>query len=120
MTVIREILIFLENSDYGHDKRIFEIEGYTLDEINYNCSLIYDAGLAEGIIATSFELGVPHVMLKTLTWDGHEFLDASRDSDRWEKAKSVSSKLGGVTISAMMDILQTIISEQIKSTLNIN
>ena len=43
-----------------------------------------------------------------LTWEGHEFLDTLRDSDRWNQAKSAAAKVGGVGLKALVEIGKSI------------
>ena len=43
---------------------------------------------------------------KRLTWAGHEFLEASRDDTRWEKAKEeVTGKVGGMVFEILKQVL---------------
>jgi hypothetical protein len=51
--------------------------------------------------------------LGRLTWLGHEFLEASREPSRWEKAKEISRKAGGLTVGMMLDVLKQLMSDQI-------
>lgn len=53
-------------------------------------------------------------MVKSLTWDGHEFLEAARDDSLWEKAKRlVLEKTGTLTFEA----LKLALMEAMKSSL---
>jgi hypothetical protein len=51
-----------------------------------------------------------------LTWQGHEFLDASRDESFWNKAKG---KLAGVTGGIGFELLKAVLLSQAKQQLGI-
>lgn len=80
MELIRKILIQLEESP-THDVPVqLNIEGYSLEEINYNVGIAWKGGLIEiddKPISTS-KFTTPYLP-KCLTWQGHDFLDAGRN-----------------------------------------
>ncbi len=47
----------------------------------------------------------------SLTWQGHEFLDQSRNPEHWEKAKSLAKKSGTWSFSIIVEILKKIAVE---------
>jgi hypothetical protein len=54
-------------------------------------------------------------MIKGLTWTGHEFLEASRDDSRWNKAKKIITEKTGsfsfeILKSILMDLMRGAIS----------
>lgn len=70
----------------------------------YHRALIIEAGLATGMISESG--GVPSaVVIHRLTWEGHEYLDAVRGEDVWEKTKSVFKKQG---LSMTYELVKTV------------
>lgn len=51
---------------------------------------------------------------KSLTWEGHEFLDASRSQSTWEKAKAlVLSKSGTLSFELLKEALVAISKKQL-------
>jgi hypothetical protein len=48
----------------------------------------------------------------TLTWQGHEFLDAARDESRWNKAKKIVMEKGG---AITFEMLKQLLLELMKS-----
>jgi len=49
--------------------------------------------------------GVAHLP-RGLAWQGHEFLEASRDDKRWKSAKdTVMSKTGGIAFDLVKEVL---------------
>ena len=81
MEIIRQILIDVE----AHDK-VDQVLQVGDPHIAYQVSLMKEAGLINAIILEN-GMGLPsQAALMGLTWAGHDFLDASRDSTLWKKA----------------------------------
>lgn len=68
--------------------------------------LLRDAGLAiVRELGRDFE-GSVGVALDRLTMEGHDFLQAARDENRWQQAmKTVNEKGGAVTIGVLIQVL---------------
>lgn len=68
-----------------------------------------EAGLVDGSDVTSSGSTDPSAMITRLTWQGHEFLDASRDETRWKKAMDiVKEKVGSIPIDLLKDLLKSL------------
>ncbi|HUT54550.1 MAG TPA: DUF2513 domain-containing protein [bacterium] len=119
MELIRKILQSIEEEPTGFAPNHIKIEGYSEDQINYHVYLMIDAGLLEGFKVTSHDSNSPEAKARNLTWFGHEFLDASRDNTRWEKAKTIVNFLGGVTLDVFIEILKKIMINQINPALTL-
>lgn len=59
----------------------------TQNELNQHCRLIFERGLAVG------ESNRAGWVFTRLTWDGHDFLDNSRNSEVWQATKRVAGNL---------------------------
>jgi hypothetical protein len=65
-----------------------------------------EAGLIKAAITTVIESESPSAMPRTLTWQGHEFLDAARSDTLWQRAKAtVFNATGGLSIELLKDAL---------------
>ena len=93
MDLAREIVLALEGHDSYTGFQNIGVEGYTEDQVSYHVMLLNEAGLIEAVDLSTMS-GVSWKPVR-LTWEGHEFLDASRDESRWSKAKSALAKVGG-------------------------
>jgi hypothetical protein len=103
MDLARAILLELEQRSFKPGWHEIEIEGYSPEEISYHVRLLYEAGFIEATDTLTL-MESPHAewRAETITWDGYEFLDASRDQTRWEKAKGIISEKGGaMTLDAL-------------------
>ena len=108
--LIRLILLEIERTPTYGDSVDLQLDGYNDDQVTYHIALLSELGLVTGgkrVIGSPTWFGI------RLTWDGHEFLDASRDNERWAKAKSIAGKLGSVTIAVLREILTELLKAQL-------
>lgn len=101
MDLIRLILLAIEAHPelYSWDVAL-DIPGYSKKEIVYQVKLLSEAGLIEARIIPSG--GYSDYRVNSLTWAGHEFLEASRDDNRWEKVKRlVMEKTGSISFEVL-------------------
>lgn len=97
--LIRKLLLFFEGKD---DLKIvesgsLEMAGYDNKAIEYHLMLMAQAELLdyEAFRSKSNPERLIRVMPFNLTWKGHEYLDAVRDTKVWQKAiKSSKGKTG--------------------------
>lgn len=101
MDLARQILLEIEKLPHGYDVLFQpEIEGRSSAEVSYHIMLLTQAGYVEG------EEAPDGWHAKTLTWQGHEFLEAARDDSRWNKAKAlVLEKGGAITFEILRQLL---------------
>lgn len=53
-----------------------------------------------------------------MTYDGHEFLNEIRDSNRWDKVKTITSAIRNYSLSAVSSIAEGVTSAAISSFLS--
>ena len=93
MELVRQILFALEEHDKPGDWCIVTIEGRSAIEISYHVKLLNDAGYLEAEdISTSDGFAWRPT---SLTWQGHEFLDAVRNDTVWNNTKKAVADKGG-------------------------
>ena len=112
MDLIRKILLKIEDSLKFSFISPFDIEGYDDEQISYHIELLDEAGLitARDLSTSSEYCWVPD----RLTWTGYEFLEASKDDKRWEKAKSIILEKGGnFTFSLLQTLLLQLMSNAV-------
>ncbi|USG61460.1 DUF2513 domain-containing protein [Sneathiella marina] len=95
--VVRSILLAIENDDdiNGSYAFLYTENEPIIDEIEpqvafYHLWLCVNGGLVE----PHGDYGPGHIMVKGLTWDGHEFLDAVRNETVWAKVKNEGKAKG--------------------------
>ena len=111
--LIRTILQAVENSPTGWAPSDMVVEGYDRVEVGYHALLAIEAGLVHGDDITSSGSGGPAGLITRLSWEGHEFLEASRDPNTWERAKQIAKKAGGVTLPLLTQILTKLLAGQL-------
>jgi hypothetical protein len=107
--LIRIILFYIEGDND------IDLSIYTKDQIEYHKALIVEAGFADGMAhyPSSHKTDIPSfVTINRLTWDGHEFIDKSRNDNIWNKSKSIISEKG---IEISFDILKYVLTGITKS-----
>ncbi len=89
-----EILRRTEETEGLPPPRHYEIEGFSGDEVGYNCLKLNEAGLLEVWDARSRD-DLWGYYPKYLTSDGHEFLTKAASSNNWTKVTDRIKKSGG-------------------------
>lgn len=98
----------LEHVEAAEDT-IYEIpaiEGYDQALVNYHLLIMHEAGLISAALDVTPLNTKTVVIIFRLTWDGHEFLDATRAPGAWERAKTWLRKDGaGLSFGLLKDLL---------------
>lgn len=90
------------------------IEGYTSNQVSYHIMLLHNAGLIEAVDASSKD-GIDW-KARNLTWEGHDFLEASENDTVWNKAKQImKEKGGGMTLDVLKQLLVKLLQQHILS-----
>ncbi|HWM89533.1 MAG TPA: DUF2513 domain-containing protein [Thermoanaerobaculia bacterium] len=109
MDLARRILFAVEEAPLDGETDL-NFDDFSQEEISYHVMLLSEAGLIEAQDQSGY--GGSDWQPERLTWAGHEFLDASRDQGRWEKAKKlVREKVGGLTFDALKAVLIRLATE---------
>ena len=109
MELIRMVMLAAETTKDPFDLIDPKFEGRSETEISYHVSLLDDAGLLHGKDRTA--IGVFRWSAGTLTWAGHEFVEAARDDAVWKEALAITAASGGGTgfgllKKALMQVLE--------------
>ena len=104
MDLVRKILMACADHEHGSAPAL-QVGGYSDEQIGYHVYLMMQAGLVEGADITDLACQSPQAMLTSVTWEGHEFLEASRDDGLWTKAKQAAGSTGGMVLSVLKSVL---------------
>jgi DNA-binding transcriptional ArsR family regulator len=104
MDLVRRILLETEQSKSVNGWIDLSIEGYSPEVISYHVKILAEADLLEAKdLSTRDGFGWQP---KSLTWKGHEFLDAARNETVWKKTTDlVKDKGGSVPFEVLKDLL---------------
>ena len=114
MELIRKILFELEGQSLEERSVKVSIDGYDDQDVSYHIMLLDEASLVKGLDLSS------HSDIcwfaDRLTWDGYEFLEASKDDKIWKKAVDLATtKGGGLVFDVLKGALITLINDAISS-----
>ena len=107
MDLCRDILLSLQDAPFGPGAIKVEINGKTEEEISYHLMLLDQAGLLD---AKDLSKSTQNMKWRAnfLTWDGHEFLEASRNQGIWDQTKKV---FADKSVGISFEILKTLLIE---------
>lgn len=112
MDLAREILFQMEASDNIDGWTIITLNDKNQEIISYHIKLLFQAHLIEADHIADNKNS--EWKAKTITWQGHEFLDAIRDDSNWKKAKGfIISKGGSITFEALKISLSLLLKQQL-------
>jgi hypothetical protein len=94
MELVRAILIAMEAHPTGYAPPDLSIPGYDETEVGYHVHLMHEGELVTAFEAAPFGAETPVAIPLTITWKGHEFLDAVRNDTVWAKVKTIVKERG--------------------------
>ena len=117
MDLARAILLKIEDTlpeRKSYDAENFEVPDYDHDQVHYHIALLDEAGLIRALNVTGGNSAVPVMIPMSLTWEGHEFIEAARDESIWNKAKGNIVSTGvGLPFDVLKQLLLKLIKEAI-------
>ena len=111
MDLCRKILLDTEAAPFAPATEV-EAEGFSHQEVSFHIMLLQEAGLLKGVDFTAVN-GEHNWCVERLTWEGYEFLDAARDNKRWAKAKDVMTKVGGLSLPVLVQLLTSYLKAEL-------
>ena len=109
MNLIRSLLLETEGEEPKPD-----LSQYSEDQQVYHYALLIEAGLVDGTIVQDSNGYPTATSVIRLKWAGHEFLDAARDEESWQRATKTVAKAGGAfTISILTEMLTEYIKQKL-------
>lgn len=111
MDLVRSILLELEKHPHVSTRMDLNIEGYSPDEVSYHVKILDQAGLINAVADANPPFDPTWVPI-SLTWEGHEFLDAAKDDTRWNRAKGIMKEKGG---GMVFEVLKSVLVEMAKA-----
>lgn len=94
-----------------------ELPNYNQEDIFYSVYMLLQAGYIEGEITFLPSGAKKTCNIKTLTWEGHEFLETIRPDSTWQKIKEYLAAVGGKSIHAIKFIGVKLLEAKINTIL---
>ncbi len=114
---VRDLLLYLEDNLKYNDKiniNNLTLKNYNKQTLMYTADRLIEAEYINPLIC--WNCNEQHVIIvKSITYQGHQFLDTIRDKSVWETTKSKISKFTSVSLP----IIQQVASNYIKSKLGL-
>lgn len=106
MDLVRKIAIAA--ADMGPNLQLDRLDGVDAHVFAEHVRLMSEAGLIEAYIAGGYP--DPIALVTRLTWEGNDFVDASRDEALWRRALAKVAKAGA---SFTFDVLKEALKAEI-------
>lgn len=113
---IRDLLLYLEdNLSYENTISInnLKLKDYSSDTIMYTADKLHEAGYIDCLKGSSDNY--PILIATSISFTGHQYLDAIRDDSIWLETKNKLSKIGTFSLT----IIQQLAISIAKAKLNI-
>jgi Hypothetical protein (DUF2513) len=90
-----------------------EIPGVGDDVLSRHLEMLLNAGLIEGIVTGSCLEPYPKILVKDLSWDGHELAGALADEGIWKKLKETysPSEMAKLPLKAIGEVAKALITK---------
>lgn len=117
MDLIRDLLLKIEGNPEMDGTREFffntpeemGISGHSIGEVAYHLKLLITAGLVDGAVT----IATPMQTVRSLTWDGHEFLANIKNDNIWGKTKEHFASLPDVGIKIIAAFAEKLLMKQV-------
>lgn len=110
---IRELLLQIEEKT--DLENVLEYDRNNTDQDTfYTLIKLKEAGFINSVEVNTW-IGIVHIQVKSLTWEGHEFLNTIRDPKVFKETKNQIGKLASVSL----DVLGKVATEIIKNKLGL-
>jgi Hypothetical protein (DUF2513) len=117
LDLVRKILMLLDEKKSPDVIMEMEVEGYSKLEVMYHLVLMDEKGFlhCERQCSSTTPNRVIRIHPFSLSWEGHEFLEASRNDGFWSQAKEkVLAKSGALSFDLIKAILIKIASQELE------
>jgi len=103
LNLVRSLLETFEAMPPGRPVHTFKMKSeHDSMTVLAHLRLMCESGLLDGICDP--ETG--RIYIKSITWPGYDFLDASRNEDVWAKTQDRLKQAGSWTFGLVMDVLK--------------
>ncbi|MGG4552565.1 DUF2513 domain-containing protein [Paenibacillus humicus] len=113
---VRDLLLFVESLDHGQIvqsddlSNIPALASHSSEAINYTVEKLDEAGYLNVQFMRVLG-GEDPFFIKSITWDGHQFLDNIRDDGIWKETKKVTSKVASVSVGILTDVAASVMKK---------
>lgn len=109
---VRDVLLYLEkNMKYNEElfANKIELKKYSNEDIYYTCEKLYEAGFINAKIQKYIIDDAPLIMITSISYAGHQFLDNIRDENIWKETKDRLSIIKDVSLNIIGQVASAVI-----------
>lgn len=113
LDLIRSLLLEIEEKEDGSGQQV-DVNGgdRSSREIVGHLFMLYEAGFIDARDAS--HMSARGILVRRVTWEGHEFLDSIRDPEIWKQTKASAGKVGGFTMDVLAQLAKGLIKKKLK------
>ena len=118
---VRDLLLYLEENLNLNDALSVEnisLKDYSTEELLYTADKLYEAGYIN-CSRKIYDNADLVILVSSITYDGHQFLDNIRDDKIFNKTKSILSTLKSVSIEIVSETASKVITNAINQQFNL-
>lgn len=112
---IRDLLLYLEENLNYKDKvtiNTLKLKNYTKDELMYTADRLIEANYINAKICWN-SMTSYLIVVNSLTYIGHQFLDTIRDDGIWKETKSKASKIASISLPILQELAASFIKTKL-------
>lgn len=106
MEVVRKVLRAIEaKPDLKHAP--LTVDGLDDITVSHHVALLHSAGYIDALVSHSIGRTIPHILVRDLTWEGHEFVASLHaDESTWQRIKETlgPDNLSRMSLKTIQDI----------------
>lgn len=113
---VRDVLVFIEsNANYHTRLTTDSIDlDYPIEDIVYTVEKLSEANFLDVTPVRAIGMKVPGFIIKSITYQGHEFLDNIKDNNVWTDTKKQLSKFSSTSLGIISSVAAQVLSAKIK------
>lgn len=118
---VRDLLLYLEENLTLNDHLSVEnisLKNYSRDELLYTADKLYEAGYIN-CMRKIYDTTDLIILISSITYEGHQFLDNIRDDKVFAKTKAILSKFKSVSIEVISETASKVITNIINQQFNL-
>ena len=103
---IRDLMLYLEDNLGYKDEIVINhlsLEPYSKDELLYTADRLIEAKYLNSRFALNMQTS--HIIVvNSISYDGHQFLDTIRDNNIWKETKAKASKIASISLPVLQEL----------------
>lgn len=120
MELVRWILRAAEDADGDLSGGAIVEHGCAPAKMVHHVELMRAHGLIDASVTRTTGPGRAAVVVRGLTWDGYDYLDAIRSDDVWARAKAaIADTVGDASLSVIRSVCESLAASMVRARLGI-